>query len=250
MTGDRERSVSRTFVTLADTLVHEFDVIDFLHLLVVRCVELLDAATAGIMLADGRGGLQVLAASAERTRLLELFELQNAEGPCLECYRDGRQISSGDLGHATGRWPVFAPEAVSAGFRAVHAFPLRLRREVIGALNVFRTEPSALEPADIDLAQALADVATIGLLHERAMRASLAESGQLQTALNSRIVLEQAKGVVTEAAGVEMDEAFDLLRSYARNHNRRLTDIAQDVIRRRLAAGDLLAAARPRAGSH
>lgn len=247
MDGDRERSVSQTFVTLADTLVHEFDVIDFLHLLVVRCVELVDAATAGIMLADGRGGLQVLAASAERTRLLELFELQNAEGPCLECYRDGGQVSSGNLEHALGRWPTFAPEAVAAGFRAVHAFPLRLRGQVIGALNVFRTEPGALEPADIDLAQALADVATIGLLHERAMRESRAESSHLQTALNSRIVLEQAKGVVHEAAGVEMDEAFHLLRNYARNHNRRLTDVAQDVIRRKLFQHDLLTAARPSA---
>jgi hypothetical protein len=129
VSGDRERSVIQTFVTLADTLVDEFDVLDYLHVLVVRCVELLHAGAAGIMLADRRGGLQVLASSAEPTRLLELFELQNDEGPCLECYRDGRQVASGDLVRDRDRWPIFAPEAVSTGFRAVHAFPLRLRRQ-------------------------------------------------------------------------------------------------------------------------
>jgi hypothetical protein len=247
VTGDRERSVIQTFVTLADTLVDEFDVLDFLHLLVVRCVELLDAAAAGIMLADGRGGLQVLASSAERTRLLELFELQNDEGPCLECYRDGRQVASGDLVRDRDRWPIFAPEAVSTGFRAVHAFPLRLRRQVIGALNVFGAEQGPLGDADTDLGQALADVATIGLLHERAVRDSQAATVHLQTALNSRVVLEQAKGIVAEAAQLDMDAAFHLLRNYARNHNRRLTDTAEDVIRRRLTVANLAAASHPKA---
>jgi GAF domain-containing protein len=171
------------------------------------------------MLADGRDRLQVMASSAERTHLLELFELQNDEGPCLESYREGRQVSSDDLEQDRDRWPLFAPEALSAGFGAVHSFPLRLRRQVIGALNVFVTEAGGLDDADIALAQALADVATIGLLQHRALGESNELSTQLQTALNSRVVLEQAKGAIAEAATVEMDEAFHLLRRYARNVN-------------------------------
>lgn len=242
MTADRERRVIEAFVALSDTLLDDFDVLDFLHMLVLRCVDLLDAATAGLMLADGRGALQVMASSAERTRLLELFELQNDEGPCLESYRDGRQVASDDLEQDLDRWPTFAPEALAAGFRAVNSFPLRLRRQVIGALNLFRTNASGLDDADVELAQALADIATIGLLQERALTASVEHSSQLRTALDSRVLLEQAKGVVGEAAGVEMDEAFALLRGYARRNNRRLTDVASDVVRRRLTIRHLLPA--------
>jgi hypothetical protein len=237
---DRERLVIEAFVALSDTLVDEFDVLDFLHMLVLRCVDLLDAATAGLMLADGHGSLQVVASSAERTRLLELFELQNDEGPCLECYRDGRQVFSDDLEADRHRWPAFAPEALAIGFRAVHSFPLRLRRQVIGALNVFRTEASGLHDADVHLAQALADIATIGLLQERALSSSATQSAQLQTALNSRVVLEQAKGAVAETASLEMDAAFNLLRTYARRNNRRLAEVATDVVRRRLPVRELL----------
>jgi GAF domain-containing protein len=239
--ADREARVIEAFVALSDTLVDDFDVLEFLHMLVLRCAELFDTATAGLMLADGRGGLQVMAASAERTRLLELFELQNDEGPCLESYRDSRQVSSGNLEQDLDRWPVFAPEALASGFRAVHSFPLRLRREVIGALNVFRTEANDLADADINLAQALADVATIGLLQERSLNASLTQSAQLQAALSSRVTLEQAKGSIAEAASVEMDAAFAMLRGYARSNNRRLTDIAADIVQRRLTAEDLVA---------
>ena len=240
MAADRERRVIEAFVALSDTLVDEFDVLDFLHMLVLRCVDLLDAATVGLMLADGRGALQVMASSAERTRLLELFELQNDEGPCLESYRDGRQVSSDDLERDVDRWPSFAPEALAVGFRAVHAFPMRLRRQVIGALNVFRTEASGLRDADVNLAQALADIATIGLLQERALAASVTQSTQLRIALESRVLLEQAKGAVAEAASVETDAAFHLLRGYARRNNRRLTDVATDVVRRRLTVRDLV----------
>lgn len=220
----------RTFVELADTLVSDFDVVDFLHVLATSCVELLDVAEAGLVLADAEGRLHVMTSSSERTRLLELFELQNEEGPCLDCYRSGAAVVSEDLGADEHRWPVFAPEARAAGFASVHALPLRLRNEIVGALNLFRALTGCLSDADADLGQALADVATIGILQERAVREGHVAVEQLQGALNSRIVIEQAKGVLSERLRVDMDEAFVRLRRYARSHSQRLSRVARDVV--------------------
>jgi hypothetical protein len=230
MEPSREARLVHTFVELADTLVGDFDVVDFLHLLAIRCVELLDVAEAGLLLADPGGKLHVMTSSSERTRLLELFQLQNEEGPCLECYHSGAEVVSEDLGADQDRWPVFAPEARAAGFASVHALPLRLRDEVVGALNLFRVLIGNLNEADAGVAQALADVATIGILQERAVREGHVTVDQLQTALNSRIVIEQAKGMLAEKAGIDMPQAFARLRSYARDHSQRLSDVAQTVI--------------------
>jgi hypothetical protein len=172
----------------------------------------------------------VVAASSEAARLLELFQLQNDQGPCLDCYRSGQPVQAADLAAAAGRWPRFAPAALQAGFAAVQALPMRLREQVIGALNLFRAVPGAFDPADVRVGQALADVATISLLHERSMRHTDALNEQLQTALNSRVVIEQAKGKLAERLGVDMDQAFSLLRNYARNRNLRLSDLAQAFI--------------------
>src|ERR1700734_1383513 len=222
--------LSATFVELTDTLVVGFDVIDFLHVLTDRSVQRLDVSAAGLLLADPRGELRVVAASSEAARLLELFQLQNDQGPCLDCFRSGRPVAATDLSAAAARWPRFAPAARQAGFAAVQALPMRLREQVIGALNLFRAEPGALTPADIRIGQALADVATISLLHERSMRHSDTLNEQLQTALNSRVIIEQAKGKLAERLGVEMDQAFSLLRDYARTSNRRLSDLARAFI--------------------
>jgi transcriptional regulator with GAF, ATPase, and Fis domain len=222
--------LSETFVELTDTMVADFDVIDFLHVLTDRSVQLLDVSAAGLLLADPRGELRVVAASSEAVRLLELFQLQSDQGPCLDCFRAGQPVDSGDLAAAVQRWPRFAPAAQQAGFAAVQALPMRLRDQVIGALNLFRASPGALPPADVRVGQALADVATISLLHERSMRHSDTLNEQLQTALNSRVIIEQAKGKLAERLGLDMDHAFTLLREVARNRNRRLSDLAQAFV--------------------
>jgi len=222
--------LSETFVELTDTLVVGFDVIDFLHVLTDRSVQLLDVSAAGLLLADPRGQLRVVAASSEAARLLELFQLQNDQGPCLDCFRTGQPVQAADLAAAAQRWPQFAPAARHAGFGAVQALPMRLREQIIGALNLFRIDAGALAPADIRVGQALADVATISLLHERSMRRSDTLNEQLQTALNSRVIIEQAKGKLAERLGVDMDQAFTLLRDHARTSNRRLSDMAQAFV--------------------
>ena len=227
-----ERQLAEAFVALADTLVDDFDVVDFLHELTVRCAQVLGVAAAGVLLTDQRGALRVVAASTEQTRLLELLQLQTDQGPCPECFHTSRPVAVADLSTPTAarRWPGFVTEARHIGFASVHALPMRLRTDVIGALNLFGTQPGALDEDTIQLAQALADVATIGLLQARAIhqRETLAE--QLQTALNSRIVIEQAKGVLAERRNVDMDQSFTLLRSAARTNNRRLSELARAVV--------------------
>jgi GAF domain-containing protein len=222
--------LSDTFVELTDTMVVGFDVIDFMHMLTNRSVQLLDVSAAGLLLADPRGELRVVAASSEAARLLELFQIQNDEGPCLECFRSGRPVQVADLAVVAHRWPQFAPAAGQAGFAAVQALPMRLREQVIGALNLFRATPGVFDPADIRVGQALADVATISLLQERNMRHSDTLNEQLQTALNSRVIIEQAKGKLAERLGLDMDQAFSLLRESARTSNRRLSDLARAFV--------------------
>jgi GAF domain-containing protein len=225
-----EGQLAEAFVALADTLVDEFDVVDFLHELTVRCAAVLGVSTAGVLLADQRGALRVVAASTEQTRLLELLQLQTDQGPCPECFHTGQPIAVADLSTAIRRWPRFVAEARHNGFASVHALPMRLRTDVIGALNLFHTEPGALNEHTIRLAQALADVATIGLLQARAIRQRDILAEQLQTALNSRVVIEQAKGVIAERRHVDMDQSFTLLRSTARTSNRRLSELARAVV--------------------
>jgi transcriptional regulator with GAF, ATPase, and Fis domain len=222
--------LSDTFVDLADTLVDDFDVVDFLHMLADRSVALLAASAAGVVLADPRGELRVAAASSQEAGLMELFQIQNDQGPCLECFRTGRPVTAADLTAPSQPWPRFAAAAVHAGFRAVEALPMRLRDEVIGALNLFRARPGPLDPAELRIGQALADVATVGLLQERNVRRGEIAAEQLQGALNSRVIVEQAKGKLAERLSTDMDHAFAMLREYARNSNQRLTDVARSFV--------------------
>jgi len=229
---DEAQRLARVFVELADTLVENFDVVDFLQTLTDRCVELLEADASGLMLTDQRGGLRLMAATLERARVLELFELQVQEGPCLECFDTGQAITNVQLieAEATRRWPVFTPAAVEAGFGATHALPMRLRGRVIGALNLFNDQPTRLGDSDLEVGQAMADVATIGLLHQRNTHEQTILSEQLQTALQSRILIEQAKGALAALADVSVNEAFTSMRSYARTRNLRLSDVATAVV--------------------
>jgi GAF domain-containing protein len=217
-------------VDLADTLVDNFDVVELLTLLADRCVEVLDVSAAGLMLVAPEGDLRVVASSSEEMRLVELFEIQSEEGPCTDCYRSGEAVLNQNLALAGDRWPRFGPVALQAGFRSVYAVPMRLRGVIIGALNLFRADEGELQEGDALVAQALADVATIAILQHRAAFEAHRLTDQLHHALNSRIVIEQAKGMLAERAGLDMEQAFSWLRNHARNHNLLLVDVARAVI--------------------
>jgi len=239
----RERQLTETFVELADTLVSQFDAADLLHTLAVRSTDLFDLDAAGIMLADKDGTLRVVGSSDEHARLLELFEVQSQEGPCLDCFSSGEPVVEDDLA-STDRWPNFRREALGAGFHSVQAIPMRLRDQVIGALNLFRLPPGQLDFADLTACRAMADVATISLLQDRATEQSRVLAEQLQVALNNRTVIEQAKGVLAERADLDMHAAFELLRGHARNHNTRLNEVAQALLEDRLSVEALQAGRR------
>jgi GAF domain-containing protein len=245
MSDGREARVIDTFLALTDTLVQEFDALDMLTTLCESSVQLLDVSAAGVILTDGTGGgLSVAAASSERSRLLEVFAVAVDAGPCVDCLRSGEPVVVEDLttGTARRRWPRFAAGALEAGFRASHALPMRHRGQVVGVLNLLHTDPHSLTGPDVRLGQALADAATIGLLHERAVRHAETVAEQLQSALNSRIIIEQAKGVIAAQGDISPDEAFAVLRGHARGHGLRLTGLARQVVERTV---DLTASVRP-----
>jgi GAF domain-containing protein len=229
----------RSLVELADNLVDDFDVVDVLSLLSHRCVEALGVSAAGVMLAGPSGALQVIASSSDAMRTLELFQLQSDEGPCLEAYRTGEQVVNLDLAAEGSRWPRFAPRAAAEGFRSAHSFPMRLHRRSLGALNLLRAEPGALSEADIVAGQALADIATIAIIQHQVIIDAQTLNTQLSAALNSRIVIEQAKGKVSQATGTDMDQAFRRLREHARNHNLRLAELASKVAEGTVSPGSL-----------
>jgi len=240
---ERERQLVVTFVELADTLVEDFDLVEFLSTLTERVVALEIASEVGILLADEAGDLQFIAASHERTQMLELFQVEHEEGPCQDCYSTGLPVSVPDLAGAVGRWLLFAPKALASGFRSVQAVPLRLRGTVLGAMNLFLPEPGGIAPDELTVVQAMADVATIGLLQQRELHRAHTVEAQLQHALHSRISIEQAKGILSEQAHITTDAAFELLRRYARNGNRKLAAVASAVVEGTISA-DVLTAAR------
>jgi GAF domain-containing protein len=227
---DGHQRLARVFVELADTLVESFDPVDFLQLLTDRCVELLDVDGAGILLAEPGGALRWVALSPEGGRLVELVELEGLEGPCLDCLRTGRALPNVDLDTAHDRWPLFAPAAVQAGFAVSHALPLRLRGQVLGALALLTDRTCRWDDERLAVAQAMADVATIGLLHERAVREQTVLAAQLQAALDSRVLIEQAKGVLAAHAGITVAEAFTGMRTHARRTGVTLTAVAGAVV--------------------
>ncbi len=243
--GRRERLLARAFVRLADTLSEEFDVVEFLHGLSVDSAEIIGAEAASVMLANARGELRLVASSEERMRLLELFEIQGAQGPCLDAFGSGHTVQASGAESRT-RWPVFATRASEAGFQALCSVPMRARADIIGALNLFRGSDQPFSDADLEIARAMAQVAAIALIQERAIRERSMLAGQLQTALRSRVVIEQAKGMLAEHLYTTVDEAFQLLNRYARDHSRKLTDVARDVVDRKVPHDAL--ARRPETG--
>ena len=233
----REALLARSLVELADNLVEDFDIVELLTLLCDRCVEVLDVAAAGLILASPAGDLAVMAYSSDAMRLLEVFELETQEGPCVDTFRAGVSVINQDLAatEAKARWPRLSARARGAGFDSVHSLPMRLRGTTIGALNLFRTGTGHLDEADAAAGQALADVATITILQHRAVLDANAVNDQLTQALSSRVVIEQAKGVIAESSRIGIQEAFERLRAHARSNNLRLTDVARSVVDRSLA---------------
>lgn len=234
---DSDEQFFARLVTLADTLVTGFDVVDLADRLVSSCLEFLPVTSAGIMLDDQRGSLRVLASSSEETRLLELFELQNNEGPCLEAFTTGELVAEADLRTAGDRWPMFTAAAEGQQILAAYALPMQLRSRTIGALNLFCTSAVGLDDRQIEVAHMMATMATLGILNHWSVRRSEVIAEQLQTALNSRIVIEQAKGVIAERSGVDMGIAFEMLRSAARSSQRPISEVAEDVARGRQVLG-------------
>lgn len=230
--SDREDLIADAFVELADTLVADFDAMDFLQTLVDRAVQLLQVDAGGIILFDEQRQLQVMASTSHAAQLLELFELQTAQGPCVDCARSGKPVLPADVPAMQAAWPEFTPHLLEAGFRWAAAIPMRLREDVVGALNVFRTAPGPLSSSDLKLGRALADVATVGLVQQRTISARDLVADQLRGALDSRVVIEQAKGMVAERTGLDVGEAFEVLRRQARSSNRPLREVAQAVLTR------------------
>lgn len=230
----RESQLSASFVKLADTLVDDFDVVDLLHWLVEICTEILNTQEGGILLIDAAGELQLVASTSEEANLVEIFQLAAGEGPCLDCFHNGKAITVGDIEAERERWPQFSAEALKQGFRSIHATPLHLRGHTIGTMNLFSHHVGALVPEDIAVAQALADVATIGILQERSIRSAKVLTDQLQYALDARVLIEQAKGVVAATMNTTIDEAFTIMRTYARSRDLGLRQVADDIVSRRL----------------
>lgn len=234
----RDSRILQTFAMLADTMVDDYDVVDLLQLLVDACHEVLGIAAAGILLADEEGDLQVVASTSEASRLVELMQLGAQAGPCIECYRTGAAVSVASIPSVSEEWGAFRDSATAHGFGATDAVPLRLRDTTIGALNLLREEEGPPDDFDVVAARAFADVATIGILHERSLRESELLASQLQQALQSRIVIEQAKGVVSFTNGVPIDDAFQIIRSYARRNQLPLSSVAARLVDRELRIAD------------
>lgn len=239
-------TISDVFVDVADTLVDDFDIIEFLRRVATHASDIGGGSAVGLMLSDQTGQLQFMAASSEDAALLELFQLQTAQGPCMDCHRTGKPVVNSDLAAAASEWPLFAPRAMQLGFRAVHAFPMRHRDRVIGAMNLFGREPEPVAAPDTSrVLQALADVATIGIIQERAIAQAETLTEQLQGALNSRVVIEQAKGAVARSFGIGVDDAFERIREYARRNNLKLTDFARRLVTDPALISQLEPGARP-----
>ncbi|MEV4604162.1 GAF and ANTAR domain-containing protein [Amycolatopsis sp. NPDC049253] len=243
MSATPDQRLARTFVALADTLVVGFDVLDFLAALAERSVELLEVDAAGVILSDQRGGWRPAAGSSERADLVELFAVQARQGPCFDCVAEGRPVRSGDLATeaALRRWPQFAPAALDAGFRAASAVPMRLREQTVGALTLLKQAPVDPDDNTIAIGQALADVATIGILHNRAASRAELLAEELEATLRRRAVIEQAKGVLAEHGGIDMQEAFTALRRYAHAQGRGLSEVAHDLAEGTVSPADVFA---------
>jgi GAF domain-containing protein len=240
----RETRINNAFVKVADTLTTEFDVVDLLHTLVEECAGILAIDAGGLMLADAEGNLQLMTSTSESADLVEIMQLAAAEGPCIECFVTGQPVSVPDIEQTGDRWPDFRKAALEQGFHSAHATPMKLRGQIIGTMNLFGSSSIEVSTRDAAVAQALADVATIGILQERLIREGHLVAEQLHSALDSRIIIEQAKGVIAQALSLSMPDSFAVLRTYARNNNLTIRSVAEQVSSRTMAVQSMLAGTR------
>jgi GAF domain-containing protein len=234
-TMSRETRLNAAFVKLADTLIDDYDIVDLLHTLVEECIAIFDVQAGGLMLADADGQLQLVASTSEKADLVEIMQLNAGQGPCVECFETGKPVAVADIERSDSKWPDFRAEALKQGFHSIYATPLRLRGQTIGTLNLLSTSVGDLNERDALAAQALSDVATIGILQERLVKERGIVADQLQRALDSRVLIEQAKGVLSESVSTNVDEAFQVMRAYARNNNLRLHDVAEGIVSRTIS---------------
>ncbi len=240
----RETRINNAFVKVADTLTTDFDIVDLLHTLVEECAQILNIEAGGLMLADAAGNLHLMTSTSESADLVEVMQLAAAGGPCIDCFETGLPVSVSDIQELGGRWPAFQKAALQQGFQSAHATPMKLRGQIIGTMNLFGNERREISARDVAVAQALADVATIGILQERLIREGHVIAEQLHAALDSRIVIEQAKGIIAQALSLDMPDAFSVLRTYARNNNFTIRSVAEQVSDRILTADAMIAASR------
>lgn len=240
----RETLITRAFVSVADTLTTEFDVVDLLHNLVEQCTDILNTDAGGLMLVDDGGQLQLMTSTSEAADFVEVMQLTADRGPCIECFTTGKSVSVPDIAE-TDLWPEFRQAALDSGFRSAHAVPMKLRGQVIGTMNLFAASPGALTRRDAAVAQALADVATIGILQERISRENTILAEQLHRALDSRILVEQAKGMIAHTLTIKIDDAFTLIRTYARSNNLTIRAVAEAVSNRTIAPQALVLSEAP-----
>lgn len=238
----REERINEAFLKVADTLMDSYDIVDLLSTLVHECADLLGRQAGGIMIVDVAGDLELLASTSEAAEFVEVMQIAAGRGPCVECFDTGKPVAVPDISTAGERWPQFQAAALASGFRSLHATPMRLRDKVVGTMNLMGTEVGGLDERDIALAQALADVAIIGILQERSLRDPRILSEQLHLALDSRVLLEQAKGVLAHTLGLDMEGAFNTLRSYARTNRVPLREVAEGVVTRKIDVSTLTAA--------
>jgi GAF domain-containing protein len=238
-TPTRETRINSAFVAVADTLTSDFDVVDLLHTLVQECTSILDTDAGGLMLVDGAGTLQLMTSTSEAADFVEIMQINADSGPCIDCFTSGTAVTVPDIEDTGGRWPAFRAAALQSGFRSAHATPLRLRGQVIGTMNLFAARPGALTDRDAAVAQALSDVATIAILQERIVREGTILAEQLHRALDSRILVEQAKGMLSHSLSVTMDEAFEVLRTYARTNNLTIRAVSSGISDRSIPLSQL-----------
>jgi GAF domain-containing protein len=246
---DRAAELAQAFAELAGALANGYDVVELLDHLIQHCVHLLAVDAAGLVLADASGALKVMAATTEQARFLEVLQLHADSGPCLDCYRTGQPVNVDDLMAERGRWPDVVDTVHRDGYRGVHAVPLRFQEQTLGAMNLFSIRPGSLGHVDHSIAQALAEVATVAIVSQRAIRQSSQVAEQLQTALDSRVIIEQAKGMLAHQGGLPMADAFAVLRRYARGNNERVSDCARAVVDSALTLASMNEWARSAAGN-
>ncbi|MGW7412317.1 GAF and ANTAR domain-containing protein [Streptomyces sp. NPDC054863] len=239
----REQHIAKAFVSLADSFAEDVDPTVLLDRLAAHCVALTSTDAAGIMMIDARGSLRTMAVSDSRAALLELFQMQSGQGPCIDAWHEQHRLDVPDLATQESRWPDFVPLARELGFRGAYALPMKVNGQGVGALNLLREDPGTLTDTELALAQALADVACVAVVRWQADPARPHDVlTQVQAAVSVKATIETAKGLLAAAGGIGVQEADAALHRYSRLHGMSPSDAAQQLVRRTLDPCEVMAA--------